>query len=70
MFEEAFKVLGIRPNQTLGIGDRLETDVISAQNAGCLSALVLSGVTTAEQATSWKPEPDLIAQDLTTLLYD
>lgn len=70
MFEEAFKVLGIRPNQTLGIGDRLETDVISAQNAGCLSALVLSGVTTAEQAASWRPEPDLIAQDLTTLLYD
>ncbi|MFZ3150406.1 MAG: HAD-IIA family hydrolase [Anaerolineaceae bacterium] len=70
MYEQAFKLLGIRPDQTLGIGDRLETDIISAQNAGCLSALVLSGVTTAEQAASWKPEPDLIAQDLTALLYD
>jgi len=33
------------PEETLVVGDRLETDIIGAQQLGCLTALVLSGVT-------------------------
>ncbi|MFZ3070350.1 MAG: HAD-IIA family hydrolase [Anaerolineaceae bacterium] len=69
MYEHAFEVLGTTPEQTFGIGDRLETDVASAQSAGCLAGLVLSGVSTLEEASLWSPAPDLIAKDLSDLLY-
>jgi ribonucleotide monophosphatase NagD (HAD superfamily) len=32
------------------------------------TALVLSGVTSAEVARQWEPAPDLIAQDLSQVL--
>ena len=54
--------------ETLVVGDRLETDIAGGQAVGARTALVLSGVSTAEQARAWQPEPDLIAQDLATLV--
>ncbi len=60
--------LALPPRQALMVGDRLETDILAAQNSGCQSALVLSGVTTLEQAQSWKPAPDFIAHDLSELI--
>lgn len=56
------------PSETLVVGDRLETDIAGAQNLGCRSGLVLSGATNAEQASQWKPAPDLIAKDLASLI--
>ncbi len=68
MYEQAFRRLGTKPSETLGIGDRLETDIASAQSAGCLSGFVLSGVSTLEQLSGWTPKPDIIASDLTTII--
>lgn len=70
LFEQAMDFLGTKPNETLCVGDRLETDILGGQNAGCLTALVLSGVSTLEQAQSWNPQPTIIARDLTHLIYD
>ncbi len=36
---------GVSPHETLMIGDRFETDIVAAQRAGCLSWMVLTGVT-------------------------
>lgn len=36
---------GASPHETLMIGDRYETDIVAAQRAGCLSWMVLTGVT-------------------------
>ena len=36
---------GAGPHETLMIGDRYETDIEAAQRAGCLSWMVLTGVT-------------------------
>jgi len=60
--------LGTTPEETLVVGDRPETDIAGAQAIGCRTALVLSGVTTADQALQWQPKPDLIAQDLSAVL--
>ena len=60
--------LGTRPHETLVIGDRLETDIAAGQGVGCPTALVLSGVSTREQAEKWKPAPDLIVKSLETLV--
>lgn len=60
--------LGTKPGETLVVGDRLETDITGGQAAGCPTALVLSGVTTIEQALKWQPPPDWIGQDLETFV--
>lgn len=60
MFLLSMQHLGTRPDESLVIGDRLDTDIAGGQAAGCRTALVLSGVTTMEQAEAWNPKPDLI----------
>lgn len=54
--------------ETLVVGDRLETDVAAGQSVGCPTALVLSGVSTGEQAEAWKPKVDIIVNDLAALI--
>ena len=48
---------GISPNQTLIVGDRYETDILSALNAGVDAHLVLTGVAkTAPEGVSWSSD--------------
>ncbi len=68
MYEIALERLGLRAEETLVVGDRPETDIAGAQAIGCHTALVLSGVTTREQALAWRPEPDIIADDLSSVV--
>jgi 4-nitrophenyl phosphatase len=68
MMYTALEKLGAGPDETLVVGDRLETDIAAGQAAGCRTALVLSGVSTREQAESWQPAPDMIVEDLTILV--
>jgi 4-nitrophenyl phosphatase len=68
MYQIALERFGLAPDQVMVVGDRPETDIAGAQALGCHTALVLSGVTTAEQAKYWLPAPDFIANDLTCLL--
>lgn len=64
----ALERMGSSPAETLVVGDRLTTDIAGAQEIGCPNALVLSGVTSLEEAENWSPPPDLIAPDLTSVL--
>jgi len=68
LFRLALQRLGTRPEETLVVGDRLETDIAGGQAAGCLTAVVLSGVTSEEEALRWEPAPDLILPALTALV--
>lgn len=68
MYQVAMKLTGTTPEETLAVGDRLETDILGGQRAGMRTALVLSGVSTHEQLKSWPNPPDLVASDLTELL--
>jgi len=70
MFEQAMERMGTQPQETLCIGDRLETDILGGQNAGCLTGLVLGGISSLEQAKNWQPQPTIIAKDLSSLLHD
>ncbi len=58
---------GLRPEQLAVVGDRLYTDMAMAQSAGAVSALVLTGEATAEQAAAFDPPPDLVIQDVGVL---
>jgi 4-nitrophenyl phosphatase len=68
MYEVALQHLGTTPPQTLMIGDRLETDILGALQAGLPSALVLTGVTTAEQAREDEVQADGVFADLLALV--
>jgi 4-nitrophenyl phosphatase len=68
MYRIALERLGTKPEETLVVGDRLETDIAGAQNLGCPTALVLSGVTSIEAAHNWSPPTDFIAEDLENLI--
>ena len=70
MLQLALQRLGTRPEETLAVGDRLDTDILGAQRAGLRTALVLSGVTTPEELQTWSPQPDLIAPTLSDLIFD
>lgn len=68
LFELARERLGTAKEETLVVGDRLETDIAGGQIAGCPVALVLSGVSTHEQGEAWRPVVDVIAEDLWSLV--
>ncbi len=68
MIELSLELLGTRKEETLVVGDRLETDIAAGQAVGCPCALVLSGVSTSEQAKNWNPQIDIIADDLSSLI--
>ncbi len=68
LMELSLERLGTKKEETLVVGDRLETDIAAGQAIGCPCVLVLSGVSTREQAEAWKPKPDLIAKDLSELV--
>ena len=57
----------LRPEQIAMVGDRIYTDVATAQNAGSLGVLVLSGETTLETAIANDPNPDLTAENIEVL---
>ncbi len=59
MFHIAVEQLNADPETTVMIGDRLNTDIQGAQNAGLGSILVLTGVTTAAVAAESPIHPDL-----------
>ena len=68
LMELSLEKLGTLPQETLVIGDRVETDIAAGQGVGCPTALVLSGVSTREQAEAWKPKIEFIANDLAELI--
>jgi 4-nitrophenyl phosphatase len=68
LMELSLEKLGTSKEETLVVGDRLETDIAAGQGAGLPCALVLSGVSTREQAEVWKPKIDVIADDLSALI--
>jgi 4-nitrophenyl phosphatase len=70
MYQFALERLGTTPDETLVVGDRLETDIAGSQKLGSPCALVLSGVTDEESAWAWQPPPDMIAENLSNIIND
>ncbi|HEY3729442.1 MAG TPA: HAD-IIA family hydrolase [Solirubrobacteraceae bacterium] len=59
----------VAPGRALVIGDRLDSDLAGAAAAGLDGAMVLTGVTTREQAeAATDPAPVAIAEDLRSLV--
>lgn len=67
LFEVALERLGTTPEQTLAVGDRLETDILGGYKAGCKTLLVLSGVSQKKDLEKWEPKPDLVLNNVMEL---
>ncbi len=67
LYQMSLKRMNAVPEQTLVLGDRLETDILGAVRLNLKSALVLSGVTTRAQLALSDYQPDGVFDDITAL---
>jgi 4-nitrophenyl phosphatase len=68
MFELALQRMGLRPDEVLTVGDRLDTDILGGQRAACRTAVVLTGVSSLEDVQAWTPAPDMVLSNLADLI--
>lgn len=68
MFEAALKYLQAAPDDTLMVGDRLDTDIAGAQALGLRTVLVFTGVTTPADLGGGAVWPDAAFDDLPAVL--
>ncbi len=64
MMLQAMARMGGSPENTAVIGDRLDTDILGGQNAGLTTLLVLTGVTSLDEARNGAIRPDYVFQDI------
>jgi 4-nitrophenyl phosphatase len=64
MFQQALARLGRRPEETVMIGDRLETDIEGGLRAGLKTILVLSGISAEADVEQTGIRPDWIFCDI------
>jgi 4-nitrophenyl phosphatase len=68
MLEMAMLRMGVRPEETVMVGDRLDTDVLAGERAGMLTVLVLTGVSSRDDLAEAEALPDMIVSDLPSLV--
>lgn len=64
MLEMAAGELGVAPEDTVMVGDRLTTDIEMAVSAGTQSILVLSGETDREMLSRWGKNPTAVVESV------
>ena len=68
MLEMAMIRMGAQPEETVMLGDRLDTDILAGERAGMPTVLVLTGVSTREDLNSAEALPDVVVSDLPSLV--
>ncbi len=68
LYERALARMGTSPEETLVIGDRLDTDILGGLRLGMPTALVLSGITRADELHTSPIHPDAVFDDLAALV--
>jgi arabinose operon protein AraL len=67
MIQAAMDVMGLRPDECILIGDRLETDIRMGKESGIATGIVLTGVTNEETLREIKhtpSQPDFVFQSI------
>lgn len=64
LYQQALEILGTEQHNTIAIGDRLNTDILGAVNAGMRSLMVLTGVSSEADLADIDYAPDWILPDI------
>ncbi len=64
LYQQALTLLGTKAENTVAIGDRLNTDILGAVNAGMRSILVLTGVSSEQDIKDVDYQPTWIMDDI------
>jgi ribonucleotide monophosphatase NagD (HAD superfamily) len=67
MTDTALEQLGVPATRAAMVGDRLETDVAMGLNAGLISILTLSGVSSRKDLEDSPVRPDYVIESLAEL---
>lgn len=67
MMLKGIEQLGVRPEEAMMVGDRLDTDILSGNRAGLKTALVLTGVSQRPDLAGAEVLPDYVFADLPAL---
>ena len=68
IIQQSLEALNASPEETAMLGDRLDTDILGGHRAGIATIMVLTGISTADEAVACEAPPDLVCQDLLELL--
>ena len=66
--EQCLQLMGASRERTAMLGDRLDTDILGGHRAGIATIMVLTGISTAEEAATAEAPPDLVFDDIPSLL--
>jgi 4-nitrophenyl phosphatase len=64
IYQQALNLLGVDPDETVAIGDRLETDILGAVRTGIRSIMVLTGVSTENDLKEADYQPTWVMHDI------
>jgi len=67
MMRTALNFLGVHSEDTMMIGDRMDTDIVAGVESGLMTALVLSGVTQREDIDMYPYRPNLVLESIADL---
>jgi NagD protein len=68
MFRSAMNRIEAHSETTAMIGDRMDTDIIAGMEAGLLTVLVLSGVTTEDEIETFPYRPSQVLKSVADLV--
>lgn len=64
IYQQALALLGVEPDETVAIGDRLETDILGAVRTGIRSIMVLTGISTEADLKESAYQPTWVMPDI------
>jgi NagD protein len=70
MMRQALRTIDAHSETTVMIGDRMDTDIVAGIEAGLQTILVLTGITTGEEAQRFPFLPSRIVDSVADLLDD
>ena len=64
IYQQALSLLGVSPEQTVALGDRLETDILGAVRTGIRSIMVLTGISSEADLQDSDYQPTWVMADI------
>jgi NagD protein len=68
MMRSALRAIGAHSENTVMIGDRMDTDILSGLESGLQTILVLTGVTTADAVNRFPYKPSMIVNSIADVI--